>query len=242
MTNPPKRSVSPFGTAPEAAVDAFSPFEDAVLAAFGPPSEEKVWKFSTVAHLPAVPARIRRAAAAPANDLPWLDDFCAYLVRMRPEFEEKKTAPALWDAMERLFDRKTELFLVDHLDKEHCEKMGLPDDHRDVVLFARERDTLAARFFAAWTDREPGAFGEFIRAWTDSDNPDRILHFLDFCAGAKNPTFEHYLLFTHPVLERWVSNKAQLRALLTRVRPVLQKMKSPSWENDLRRSLGLGAN
>lgn len=220
-------------------VDAYSPLEDAIAAAFGPPPQEKVKKFSAALHIPAVPARIRRAAEAPANDLPWLDEFCAYLVRMRPDFEEKKVAPLVWDGMERLFERKTELFLVDHLNKEQCEKAGLPDDHRDMVLFSRERDTLVARFFAAWTDREPGAFSEFIRSWTDSENPDQILHFLDFCAGAKNPTFEHYLLFTHPVLERWVSNKAQLRGLLTRIRPVVQKMKSPSWEADLRSALGL---
>lgn len=234
-----KRSVSPFGTAPDIEGDDFSPLAGAIAAAFGPPPDERARKFSLAAHIPAVPSQIRRAAEAPANDVPWLDEFCAYLVRMRPEFEDKNVAGAVWEALEILFNRKTELFLVDHLDRDHCQKLGLADDHRDMVLFARERDTLVGRFFAGWTDRQPGEFSAFVHRWTDSTNPDRILHFLDFCSGSNNPTFEHYLLFSHPALDRWVSNKAQLRTLLNRVQPVLSKLKSPTWENDTRARLGL---
>lgn len=223
-----KRSVSPFGTAPEAAADVFAPLSDAILAAFGPPPAEPVRRFTSAAHIPAIPARLRKAAAAPANDLPWLDDFCAFLVKMRPDFEEKKTAGAVWEAMESLFDRKTELFLVDSIDADH-----------HLVLFARERDTLVGRFFAGWTEREPGLFSQFIHRWTDSENPDRILHFLDFCIGSKNPTFEHYLLFTHPALARWVSNKSHLKSLFDRIRPVLSKIKAPGWEAQVRQTLGL---
>jgi len=236
-----KRSVSPFGTAPDAESDDFTAFAALIADKFGPPPDAPVRKFTAAAHIPAVPQRIRRAALAPANDLPWLDDFCAYLVRLRPDFEEKDAARALWDAMERLFDMKTELFLVDHLDKEHCQKIGLAGDHKDLVLFARERDTLVGRFFAGWTEREPGEFSAFIHRWTDSENPDRILHFLDFCAGSNNPTFDHYLLFSHPALDRWISNKAQLRALINRVRPVLAKLKSPTWERDVRSALKIGS-
>jgi hypothetical protein len=234
-----KRSVSPFGTGPNMEADAFTPLAEAIRDAFGPAPEEPVRKFTSSAHIPAVPARVRKAAQAPANDVPWLDEFCAYLVRMRPEFEEKGAARALWEGMERLFERKTELFLVDHLDREQCQKLGWADDHKDLVLFARERDILVGRFFAGWTEREPGDFSAFIHRWTDSPNPDRILHLLDFCAGSKNPTFEHYLLFTHPALARWVGNKTQLRALFDRVRPVLAKLKSPTWEKDVRHALGV---
>lgn len=234
-----KRSVSPFGTAPDVEVDEFSPLAGAIQGAFGAPPEERIRKFSLTAHIPGIPAQIRRAADAPANDVPWLDEFCTYLVRMRRDLQDKQVSNSVWDAMELLFDRKTELFLVDHLDREHCQKLGLADDHRDVVLFARERDTLVGRFFAGWTDKEPGEFSAFVHRWTDSTNPDRILHFLDFCTGSNNPTFEHYLLFSHPALDRWVSNKAQLRSLFQRVQPVLAKLKSPTWENDTRSRLGL---
>lgn len=234
-----RRSVSPFGTPPDAEQDEFSPLTQAVADAFGPPPEDSIRKFTAAAHIPAIPEKIRKAARAPANDIPWLDDFCSYLVRMRPDFEEKKVAPVVWQAMERLFARKTELFLVDHLDRAHCEKMGWADDHRDLVLFARERDVLVGRFFAGWTEREPGAFSEFVNRWAESENPDRVLHFLDFCAGSKDPTFEHYLLFSHPALDRWASNKSQLRGLFSRVKSVVAKLKSPSWETDRRTALGL---
>ena len=234
-----KRSVSPFGTPPDLEKDDFSPLAEAIAAAFGPPPADRPKKLTAAAHIPLIPDRVRRAAEAPANDVPWLDDFCAYLVRMRPDLEEKGAGKAVWEAMEKVFDLKTEVFLVDHLDREHCEKLGLPDDHRDVVLFARERDTLVGRFFAGWTEQAPGAFSEFIHRWTESTDPDQILHFLDFCAGSKNPTFEHYLLFTHPALDRLVTNKAHLRALFGRVAPVLAKLNSPTWEKDVRTCLAL---
>ena len=77
-----------------------------------------------------------------------------------------------------------------------------------------ERDQLVGGFFAPINDRQPGRLSSFVTAWTETDNLDRLLHFIDFCRGAKNPTFEHYLLFAHPALDRVVSNKSQMRAIV----------------------------
>jgi hypothetical protein len=230
MRGTPRRSVSPFGTFPETEAEPLAPLARAIEEAFGPPPEQTVRKFTAAAHIAAVPARLKKAFDAPANDAPWLGDLCGFLVRMRPDLEEKNVNGAVWTAMSQLFERKTDVFLLDLVET---------PDGRPTVLFSRERDALVGRFFAGWTEREPGLFSGFIDGWTNSGNPDRLMHFLDFCAGSKNPTFEHYLLFTHPALHRWVSNKAQLRALFERVDPLLAKMKAGAWASAVKDALGI---
>ena len=247
-----KRSVSPFGTAPALDNDPLAAVTAAIAQAFGPAEGKRPKNLSSVADAPFISAFLRRTWDAPANDAPWLPDFCGYLVKSKSMLEGKGVADAVYAAMEAIFDRKTELFLVDHhvvteeeyqqlLEQKGQEAVAkiTAGEARDHVLFARERDTLAGGFFAPWTEREPGTFSAFVQRWAESDNPDRVLHFLDFCAGSRNPTFEYYLLFTHPALARWSSSKSQLRALFERVGPVLLKLKSPTWEPSVKKSLGL---
>lgn len=245
-----KRSVSPFGTAPETETDPLAVVTAAIAAWFGAAEGKPPKVLSQAADAAFIPQLLRKAYDAPANDALWLPDFCGAVARMRMSLSEKGVADAVYGAMEALFERKTELFLVDHhvmTDEEYLEAHGAPreegkppeHDYRDNVLFSRERDALVGGFFAPWTEREPGLFSAFVDRWAESENPDRVLHFLDFCAGSRNPTFEHYLLFTHPALARWVSSKSHLRALFDRVAAVLPKIKSPTWETTVRRSLGL---
>ncbi len=249
-----RRSVSPFGTAPEEISDPFAAASAALLAAYGPAEGKAPKKLSSVAHAAFIPTFLKKTFGSPANDAPWLPELCRLLVEMRPGFEENKCAPAVYAAMETIFDRKTELFLVDHhlvteeeaqaaqeaaVDSKPGGQTPVAGDTVDNVLLSRERDSLVGGFFAPWTDREPGEFSAFVDRWAGSENPDRVLHFIDFCAGSRNPTFEYYLLFTHPALARWSSSKAQLRGLFERVAPLLPKLKSPSWEPSVRKLLGL---
>jgi hypothetical protein len=209
---------------------------------------------TSVAQAPFIPLFLKKTHDAPANDAPWLPEFCRLLVEMRPSFEENKAAAAVYAAMETIFDRKSELFLVDHHVVTEEESLAAQEsqagmkpggqppaagDTVDNVLLSRERDTLVGGFFAPWTEREPGEFSAFVDRWAGSENPDRVLHFLDFCAGSRNPTFEYYLLFTHPALARWSSSKSQLRGLFDRVAPMLPKLKSPTWEPAVRKLLSI---
>ena len=236
---PPRRSVSPFGSMITDA-DPRRPVAAAFENVFGPAEGEPPKDLVAESDARFVPTRLQRLIDAPANDAPELDNLCRYLVRFHSLFEEKGLDGLIDEEMKRLFDAKTDVFLIDHRDRAHCEKMGWTDDHRDIVLFAKERDTIVGGYFAAVSEANPGRFSGFITRWTEAVSPDRALHFLDFCAGSKNPTFEHYLLFAHPALARVVSNKGLLRGLFERARSLLGKITSPTWEYDVRAALGLG--
>ncbi len=244
---PPKRSVSPLaGLVPlPASLEEESSLEQSVsdlensVASLGNPADPAPKALKIPEDLRFLPAFIRKIADAPANDAPELSDVCHFLLLFQGFIEEKKWTAQIDRVMLALFNHKTDLFLIDHQDKEHCEKMGLQADHRDSVLFSRERDILVGRYFAPAAELQPGKFSEFIARWVESNNIDRLLHFLDFCAGSKNPTFEHYLLFTHPALARIVRDKNQLRGLFDKVQPLLKKLSSPTWEKDVRAALGV---
>jgi hypothetical protein len=236
---PLKRSVSPFGTAPELSSDPFQALAEAVEAHWPLLEPKKNPSFHSLEDAGALPHALNSILESPANDAPALYDVCSFLVRFRETFEAKGLSDPLQQAMEHIFDRKTELFMVDHFTKEQCEKMEWLDESRDVVLFAKERDALVGRYFAPVNDMQPGRFSSFVNRWVETKNPDQALHFLDFCAGAKNPTFEHYLLFAHPALARVVENKNQIRALFDVAAPVFPKLTSPTWEPRVRAALGL---
>ncbi len=236
---PQKRSVSPFGTAPKLSSDPFDALVNAVEARWPLIEFEKKISFRSLEDAGALPGVLNFILDAPANDAPVLYDVCSFLVRFRETFDAKGLSEPLHAAMQQVFDRKTELFMVDHFSKEQCEKMEWTDEFRDVVLFAKERDALVGRYFAPVNETQPGRFSAFVNRWAETKNPDQALHFLDFCAGAKNPTFEHYLLFAHPALARVVSNKNQLRALFEMAAPVLPKLTSPTWQPRIRATLGL---
>lgn len=234
-----KRSLSPFTPFQEP-----MPFADAF---------ERVWshEFGPVAEPPksltafddrrGVPFFFRKIWEAPANEAPELDQLCRYLARFRMDLEQHGLADAAFSAMTQLFDRKTELFLIDHWDESQCKKMGWDLSYRDMVLFSKERDILLGSYFIPMTEKEPGRFAEFITRWVETENVDRLLHFLDFCAGSADPTFEHYLIFTHPALNRLLTNKSRLKALWEKTEPVLKKLSSPTWERDIRKALGVSS-
>ena len=186
-----------------------------------------------------VPTYMANIWQAPANEAVGLNELCHYVVKYREEFEERSLGAILYESMLRLFHLKTDIFLVDHHDKESCEKLGWPDDYRDNVLFSKERDTLVGHYFGPMTDNTPGRFSEFINQWAETENLDQLLHFIDFCRGSKNPTFEHYLLFTHPTLAHTIKDKKRLHARLQKTIPLLKMIKSPTWEKETRTILEL---
>jgi hypothetical protein len=236
---PSRRSVSPFGlfAVPET-TDPLDEFTAAVSKIF-PLDDAKVpSQCKTLADMKFTPLLLKDIWDAPAHDAPKLGNLCTFLVSVRLQLVDKGLQDVVYRTMQKLFEAKTDLFLIDHHDAEHCEKMGWGDKYRDVVLFARERDTLVGGYFAPVTETEPGHFSEFVSSWVSSESPDRLLHFLDFCMGSKNPTFEHFLIFSHPALNRVVTNKTLLRELLEKTRSVLVKVSSPTWEKDLKAALG----
>ncbi len=234
-----KRSVSPFGYGPATIDDPFAQLRERLSALFPVPSENAKSQLKIIEDACFLPEWIEKISDAPANDAPGLDTLCQFILRYRETFRERGLEDILFETMKQLFDRKTELFMVDHQDRAQCERMGWSADYRDLVLFSKERDALVGRFFAPFTEMQPGLFSEFVNRWIESENPDRILHFLDFCTGSKNPTFEHYLLFSHPALARVVTNKAQLKALFEKTKPLVSKLSSPTWEHDARLALSV---
>jgi hypothetical protein len=222
---------------PEAA-DPLEEFATAVSAVFPLDNAKVPSKLKNLDDMKFTPLLLKEIWDAPAHDAPELGNLCSFLVSVRLQLVDKGLQDVVYRAMQKLFEAKTDLFLIDHHDAEHCEKMGWGDKYRDVVLFARERDTLVGGYFAPVTETEPGHFSEFVSSWVSSESPDRLLHFLDFCMGSKNPTFEHFLIFSHPALNRVVTNKTLLRELLEKTRSVLVKVSSPTWEKDLKAALG----
>lgn len=231
---PPRRSASPFG-GPPPGLSPFDEFRRLFSSAFGDPDPKA--DLNALTHAAAFPRVYQKVYDAPANDAPGLASLGDFLLRHKLELEEKGLLDAADQAMERLFDHKTEVFLVDHLDKTACEKMGWPEEYRNSVLFAKERDLLIGGYFAPAFESNPGRFSQFITRWVESDNPDRLLHWFDFAMGSKHPTFEHYLLFTHPALSRVLRNKAQMKTMFQKARPVLAKLSTPTWEADVRKTL-----
>lgn len=228
---PQKRSVSPFGFIP-AEEDPFgslrAAFKEVFPPSVGAPIPSELRSFDDASFVPAL---IEKLFDAPANDAPQLDALCQFLLRFRGLFEEKALADFVDVAMQKLFERKTELFMIDQ------------QDQARVVLFSKERDALVGRYFAPLTESHPGDFSAFVNGWMESENPDRVLHFLDFCAGSKNPTFEHHLLFTHPALHRVVSNKSHLRSLFEKTSGLVSRshlsVTYSSWEEDVKKALGI---
>ena len=235
---PLRRSLSPFGQEPTE-TRPFSQLEKAFASEFKVNEGQTVQQLKSSGDLPFFPSVLYRIWQAPANEAQELENTCRFLVRFHTDIETHGLSSVVYLAMQTLFDRKTELFLVDHHNREQCEKMEWPEDYRDVVLFAKERDTLVGHYFSPITEKEPGRFSEFINRWIDTTAGDRLFHFLDFCSGAKDPTFEHYLLFTHPALTRVVNNKARIKVLFDQTAPLLKKLNSPTWEKDVRVALGL---
>lgn len=244
---PPKRSVSPFVLAGDVSpVADTTPFEavlvelqNATLTALGPVTEEKPAALKSIEDFNALPGMLRDLAEAPANDAPKLADICTAVVRFQETLGQKGLADVVNKALSEFFLKKVEVFMVDHYDEEHCKKMGWAVDHKDIVLFAKERDLLIGTYFAPLADAQPGRFSEFVSKWIETPNQDRVLHFLDFCAGSKNPTFEHYLLFSHPALGRILRDKALLKSLFDKSNTLLKKVKSPTWEKETRTALGV---
>ncbi|MCG3204216.1 MAG: hypothetical protein KCHDKBKB_00926 [Elusimicrobia bacterium] len=234
-----KRSVSPFGLSAPLIEDPFAQLKDILSKDYSAAPAEKKPQLRSLDDICFLPYFIEKIAQAPANDAPDLDALCQFLLRFKETMVEKGLAVPLYESMRELFRKKTDLFMIDHLDHAHCERVGISADHQDVVLFSKERDALVGRYFAPFTETQPGLFSEFVTEWTDTENPDRLLHFLDFSAGSKKPTFEHYLLFAHPALARVVSNKPQLRSMFEKARGLLSKLSSPTWEKDTRHALGV---
>jgi hypothetical protein len=235
-----RRSVSPFGALPPVQ----NPFED-----LSNRIKEKLdlnesnfthkQKLRDILDLPAVPLLIEKYMDAPAHDAPRLEELCLYVDRLQPDLETHGLRLEMHDWMLELFKRKTELFLVDHYDKEHCEKMEWPEKYRDVVLFAKERDTLVGAYFAKRAESTPGEFAEFMTQWAQSPTSDRQLHFLDFCYRLTQPTFDYVLLASLPPIQRWVRNKSFLQELLSQNDAILKKVKSPTWKTDTKKALKL---
>lgn len=182
---------------------------------------------------------MRKVAQAPANDCPELARLCDYLTGHNLEISSAGLFDPIFNALKVVFDRKTEIFLVDHYDGDHCRKMGWKEDYRDAVLFSEERNILVGRFFEPMTKDRPGHFSEFIKTWSETGNSDRLLHFLDFCGKLANSSFEFFLLGSHPALSRIIRKKDTMRALLQKCAPLFGKIKSPTWEKDLRKTLSV---
>ncbi len=233
-----RRSVSPFGLKLQEP-GPFQELEDSLQRLLPPFKTTGAPSLHLFPDVQFTPAFFNRALESPANDCPDLETLCQFLIRYAIQIEETGLFDVVFRSMELLFNQKTELFLVDHQNEEHCKKVGLDVPYRDIVLFSRERNLLIGGYFAPMTNNNPGHFSEFINRWVQSDSMDRALHFLDFCRAAHDSSSEHYLLFTHPALGRIIRNKPQLQTLLELGRPLLKKLASPTWEKDVRASLGL---
>jgi len=233
-----RKSVSPFGLTPKEK-GPFEPLKNVFHSQLQKEAEEPLRPLKSWDEAITLPYYLEKVFDSAANDAPEILSLCQYALKYWPDLEEKVLSQPVTEAFEKLFDKKTDLFLIDHHDKESCEKLGWPEEYRDVTLFSKERDTLAGCFFGRFAEKSPEVFSGFIQKWVGSSWPDRLLHFLDFAAGSKNPTFEHYLLFSDPSLSRILKDKDHLRFLLDKAQPLLAKLKSPTWEKDVRAALAL---
>jgi hypothetical protein len=237
---PVKRSVSPFvlsGDFPSQdpvsspLEHALNVLQNALTPHVGLPKEPYPIQLKAFEDLVYLPSVLRAVADAPANDAPQLLNACQTIVRFRQTIHEKGLTEAIHNVMKEIFFLKVQLFMIDHYDDEN--------GPRDIILFSKERDLLIGNYFAPMADDKPGLFSEFVATWTETENKDPLLHFLDFCGESKNPTFEWYLLFSHPALARVIRDKHMLKSLFDKAAPLLKKLASSSWEKQTRATLGL---
>jgi len=171
----------------------------------------------------SVPVILKKVGEAAANDATELEGLCHYLVHHQNELEEALLAARVHEFMEDLFLRKTELFLIAD----------------GQVLFARERNTLVGNYFAPIFEPSPGGLSTFMSTWARTENPDQILHFLDFGTYSKDPGFAHYLLFSNPALSRLYDNKHELKEMFEKAGPLVSKPAFSDWAARTRQSIGL---
>ncbi|MFN0117535.1 MAG: hypothetical protein ACKVQC_04480 [Elusimicrobiota bacterium] len=235
-----RRSVSPFGT--EVLDDeAVFPHLEAVFKKVFPGEVGKTpSKLKLLEDARFLPQLLNKIYLAPSNDAPQIGLVSQFINSNRNLLKDKEVFEELYQAMLKIFDQKISLFMIDHFNKEQCEKMEWATEYKDVVLFSKERDQLIAEFFAPVTEHEPGRFAEFISRWNQKPELDAQLHFLDFCKGAKNPTFEYYLLFAHPSLARVVKNKALFQQLLENTKPIWSKFPTDTWIRDVQMAFDKG--
>lgn len=218
---PLRRSVSPFGAVAVApAVDSLSILRERLHSQFGEPDAKlKLINWSDAKNIAEI---MGHALEAPANDVHDLTLLCQFLVGVQAEAETAGLSAEIFLAMEQVFLQKTETFLLS-----------------EGVLFSKERDMLIGRFFEPVTEKSPGQFSGFLSRWIESDHPDRLLHFFDFCKGTANPTFEYFLVFSNPAFHRLLTNKHLIRELWNKVESLIKKLPDSSWAECVRRALGL---
>jgi len=233
---PLRRSVSPFG-APTRPPDEFDNLKDIIHSVLSDKKDKKSETLDTFDDILNLPDVMRSVCDAPANEASQLTPLCQYLLRYKLELQENEIFEEIYKSMAHIFDRKTEFFLVDHHDEDFCKKMEWPEKYRDGVLFSKERNSLVTGFFDPVSQKQPGIFSKFINKWSETQNIDRMLHFLDFFAESKKSTFEHALIFSHPALSRILRDKKILKSLFLKAHPLLIKLSSPTWEQDTRNAL-----
>lgn len=236
-SRPVRRSVSPFGTVAVLPVDPYSILKIKLLEKFpevqGKPA---LHQFSDLAHLPHF---LDIATQSVSHDKIGLEQICEFLVQFRNEIFEAGLLDDVFAALEVVFYSKVDDFLITHYDQTACEKMGWSDVSRDVIINSRERDMMVGRFFIPFTEPSPGQFSSFLSRWIQSERPDVLLHFLDFCRGSNNPTFEYFLAFSDPGFHRILTNKPLLRGIFNKGKILLSRISSPTWEVNVRTSLSL---
>jgi len=223
ILRPLKRSVSPFGFKdPEQ--DPFFGLQDALDKAYpdkpDPTSDSELISLDDIRSIPKVIKKIQDAAA---NDAFQLEPLCQFLISHKIELEAKNLTDVIFEFMKQLFESKTGVFLLD----------------QNIVLFSKERDALVGRYFGPICENRIGSFSGLIDEWVSTDNPDRLLHFIDFLAGSKNRDLDHHLIFTHSVLRRILADKDQLRSFLDQAKPLLVRLSSPAWEKSVSKQLNI---
>ena len=217
---PLRRSVSPFGTVVVPALDPLGVLRTALQSRFGDADSDP--HLSSWADARNIISFVERVLDAPANDVDDLATLCQYLVGVQLDVESAGLSDELFSAMEQIFVEKTESFLMS-----------------ETILFSKERDMLIGRYFEPITERNPGKFSGFLSRWVESDHLDRLLHFLDFCKGTTNPTFEYFLVFSNPAFHRLLTNKHLLRDVWHKAEPLVRKLPDTTWADGVRTALGV---
>ncbi len=215
-----RRSVSPFGTIVESNDDSLHQLKEMLQDKWGPPTTPL--KLDVLEHSSNLGHFFDEALHSSSSDVNKLDRLCQFLVRFQNDHKKSGVFDELFSAMESVFNSKTEDFLIS-----------------DSVLNSKERDLLIGRYFIPVTETTPGQFSGFLSRWIETSRLDRILHFLDFCKGSTNPTFEYFLVFSNPSFHRVLSNKLLLRGLLVKADPLIKKCPNPNWEKDVCSSLNI---
>lgn len=159
----------------------------------------------------------------------------------------------LWEPIEQammdVFHIRTSVFPLRHFDQEACAAKGWGIIYDDIMAYTEFMDELLGEFlFPILSKRSIGRddlseYDVFFERWAADSNPYRIAHLLEITKRYfEDRIFSGYAEIVPCSYIRKLEQVEFKDSLIERVKPILSKIKSPTWFRDVCAWLGYGTD